>query len=325
MYDPTIGRWLSADPIGFKAGDRNLYRYVGNTSSVLVDASGLLHMRSIGLGAKIAPFTKDAEGFKGFRSFWWGIGIYPDKKDLDALRAVTDPEGGNQVVGVMVNMRKIDLHITIDGRDYPFKQQSWGYSSVTVDETGKLIPVSDHGHAIGVQSMISDNRKEKSTILSDFVISFDPSSSTLLGLTRPNSDREPEAFKKYLELKRKASLCSEGTLRIDLEARLYTKEMTPDGFGNDKDEYSAGQDAFGAWLNNYGRRDALAFEPPPIWNQTPSSSVTGSYTFKWKSDCDGNMEYSFTGSPPVGTGPNRAEHSHASIPGTIIMLPQSAN
>ncbi len=25
-YDPTIGRWLSEDPIGFTAGDANLYR-----------------------------------------------------------------------------------------------------------------------------------------------------------------------------------------------------------------------------------------------------------------------------------------------------------
>ncbi|HBJ39162.1 MAG TPA: hypothetical protein DDZ51_31330, partial [Planctomycetaceae bacterium] len=28
-YDPTIGRWISQDPIGFAAGDANLYRYVG--------------------------------------------------------------------------------------------------------------------------------------------------------------------------------------------------------------------------------------------------------------------------------------------------------
>jgi RHS repeat-associated protein len=28
-YDPRIGRWMSEDPIGFAAGDANLYRYVG--------------------------------------------------------------------------------------------------------------------------------------------------------------------------------------------------------------------------------------------------------------------------------------------------------
>ena len=29
-YDPASGRFLSEDPLGFAAGDTNLYRYVGN-------------------------------------------------------------------------------------------------------------------------------------------------------------------------------------------------------------------------------------------------------------------------------------------------------
>jgi RHS repeat-associated protein len=29
-YDPTVGRWITQDPIGYEAGDVNLYRYVGN-------------------------------------------------------------------------------------------------------------------------------------------------------------------------------------------------------------------------------------------------------------------------------------------------------
>jgi uncharacterized protein RhaS with RHS repeats len=39
-YDPTIGRWTSEDPIGFKAGDTNLYRYVGNCPTNVTDSSG---------------------------------------------------------------------------------------------------------------------------------------------------------------------------------------------------------------------------------------------------------------------------------------------
>jgi RHS repeat-associated protein len=35
-YDPTVGRWLNDDPVGF-AGDCNLYCYVGN--SPLLDAA----------------------------------------------------------------------------------------------------------------------------------------------------------------------------------------------------------------------------------------------------------------------------------------------
>jgi uncharacterized protein RhaS with RHS repeats len=41
MYDSTIGRWLSEDPIGFEAGDGNLSRYVGNIPTLKVDPSGL--------------------------------------------------------------------------------------------------------------------------------------------------------------------------------------------------------------------------------------------------------------------------------------------
>jgi hypothetical protein len=41
MFDPKIGRWTSQDPIGFEAGDPNLYRYVGNNPSNDVDPTGL--------------------------------------------------------------------------------------------------------------------------------------------------------------------------------------------------------------------------------------------------------------------------------------------
>lgn len=40
-YDPKIGRWTSMDPIGFDAGDANLYRYVHNTPTNGIDPSGM--------------------------------------------------------------------------------------------------------------------------------------------------------------------------------------------------------------------------------------------------------------------------------------------
>ena len=44
-YDSETGRWISQDPIGFNAGDANLYRYVGNGSTGAVDPSGLDEIR----------------------------------------------------------------------------------------------------------------------------------------------------------------------------------------------------------------------------------------------------------------------------------------
>jgi len=40
MFDPSAGRWLTQDPMGFEAGDANLYRYVGNGPTNAVDPEG---------------------------------------------------------------------------------------------------------------------------------------------------------------------------------------------------------------------------------------------------------------------------------------------
>jgi RHS repeat-associated protein len=40
-YDPTLGRFISEDPAGFRGGDVNLYVYVGNNPVLLIDPSGL--------------------------------------------------------------------------------------------------------------------------------------------------------------------------------------------------------------------------------------------------------------------------------------------
>jgi RHS repeat-associated protein len=39
-YDSSTGRWLSQDPLGFDAGDSNLYRYVKNGPTMATDPSG---------------------------------------------------------------------------------------------------------------------------------------------------------------------------------------------------------------------------------------------------------------------------------------------
>jgi RHS repeat-associated protein len=39
-YDPKIGRWIEQDPLGFEAGDDNLYRYVANQPTLATDPSG---------------------------------------------------------------------------------------------------------------------------------------------------------------------------------------------------------------------------------------------------------------------------------------------
>ena len=40
VYDPQSQRWMSQDPLGFDAGDSNLYRYVNNALTIFSDPSG---------------------------------------------------------------------------------------------------------------------------------------------------------------------------------------------------------------------------------------------------------------------------------------------
>ncbi len=57
MYDPTTGRWYTVDPMGFDAGDANLYRYVGNGVTTRTDPSG---MEENGFAAHASKFATGA-------------------------------------------------------------------------------------------------------------------------------------------------------------------------------------------------------------------------------------------------------------------------
>ncbi|MFN7812127.1 MAG: RHS repeat-associated core domain-containing protein, partial [Planctomycetia bacterium] len=47
-YEPATGRFVNEDPSGFKGGDANLFRYVGNDPVNQVDPSGLAAIRTSG-------------------------------------------------------------------------------------------------------------------------------------------------------------------------------------------------------------------------------------------------------------------------------------
>jgi RHS repeat-associated protein len=56
-YDPTTGRWTSQDPLGFKAGDSNLYRYAQNAPLKSTDPSGRSIYVITGANPAKIPFT----------------------------------------------------------------------------------------------------------------------------------------------------------------------------------------------------------------------------------------------------------------------------
>jgi len=74
-YDQTPGRFISEDPIGFHGGGSNLYAYVGNSSSGLIDPFGLWPGSAIvnRIGNRIGQtidLAKDTAEFWG--QFGWG-------------------------------------------------------------------------------------------------------------------------------------------------------------------------------------------------------------------------------------------------------------
>jgi len=70
-YDPQLGRWLSQDPLGFTAGDANLYRYAGNRAASLADPSGLQEDKP-SLGQAAWEFAKNFWGGAWLWKLIWG-------------------------------------------------------------------------------------------------------------------------------------------------------------------------------------------------------------------------------------------------------------
>ena len=75
-YDPQIGRWISQDPMGFAAGDSNLYRYVNNKPVVATDPSGLWQIQRN--NAKNRATAKAEQG-DTIQSLAKAIGLLPDE------------------------------------------------------------------------------------------------------------------------------------------------------------------------------------------------------------------------------------------------------
>ena len=68
MYDPSNGRWLTEDPIGFDAGDMDLYRYVGNDPVNAIDPSGLRKL--IIVSTPSGPDDGVSTGCRTAQLFW---------------------------------------------------------------------------------------------------------------------------------------------------------------------------------------------------------------------------------------------------------------
>lgn len=65
QYSPSIGRWLSKDPIGFGGGDTNLYGYVANDPVNLTDPSGKCPLCAVGIAVGTGAAVGGVSNFVG--------------------------------------------------------------------------------------------------------------------------------------------------------------------------------------------------------------------------------------------------------------------
>ena len=84
MYNPIVGRFMEPDPIGFKAGDPDLERFVGNDPTNAVDPSGLKFWMVGAKGKVLEGKAAEDEFFKQLGS------TKPLQKVLAVLRENAD-------------------------------------------------------------------------------------------------------------------------------------------------------------------------------------------------------------------------------------------
>jgi RHS repeat-associated protein len=132
-YSAQTGRWFTEDPLGFSAGDRNLYRYVSNNPLLETDASGELPPGTwptwLGLSVAWSDFTaaygagtgryvpKWVSGLQwySFASAWAPSNNYFNntfKNSPTEVFSVYDPLAATLPLGIFLLTFKLDLTIT---------------------------------------------------------------------------------------------------------------------------------------------------------------------------------------------------------------------
>jgi RHS repeat-associated protein len=99
FYDPNTGRWTSQDPLGFDAGDSNLYRYVQNNATNASDPTGCqerLPLPVLSLDRTSPPDTFNHQG----------TGISLSEETQQWLRALVVPLGKGESLEGTVEVRK---------------------------------------------------------------------------------------------------------------------------------------------------------------------------------------------------------------------------
>jgi RHS repeat-associated protein len=122
-YDGKIGRWTSQDPLGFDAGDSNVYRYVRNKPMTLSDPTGL-QLTDLGTSFRERPFGIDKISASINATFdsTTGvlIGYFRNKGNLDHVVTPKSPSSRGSVYWMQVQYYTVKaFYCDQTGNAYP--------------------------------------------------------------------------------------------------------------------------------------------------------------------------------------------------------------
>jgi len=104
MYDPRLGRFLQVDPIGYDAGDLNLYRYCRNNGVISSDPYGLF---TITVGAAASFTVTNLNATKGIGvEAEAGFAAHSEDKSYSSYESVGKSGGFNISSGLAIGVYK---------------------------------------------------------------------------------------------------------------------------------------------------------------------------------------------------------------------------
>ncbi|NUN04477.1 MAG: hypothetical protein HUU57_01835, partial [Bdellovibrio sp.] len=146
IYDPSVGRWLTKDPILFDGGDTNLYGYVANDPVNWIDVEGESKNRLV------QSRMPDAGGGGGARG-GSGSGIFPTS-NCPNVNPTLSPKIQSQMQQRNWDVEKINQAISTPGipatgKNGPatrYVNPGTGQSIVIDNATGEIFHVGGPGY-----------------------------------------------------------------------------------------------------------------------------------------------------------------------------------
>ena len=220
-YDPEVGRFASEDPLGFAAGDANLYRYVGNSPIDYVDPSGMSWLSNLWrkVSDDVGDFLSDVGDF--FEKQWHHGTIQDILVGTGVVLTLGAPLvagfsaglNGGVLAGISEFLAGVTGTVSLSGTgsqwgasltlaavDRPGSSNSAGSGSATASSDREPVPAVSTGESVAVQALGPGGGGSAFGLHCELMginlhpIWFQPSSTPLAGGPLDAAERNLRAF-----------------------------------------------------------------------------------------------------------------------------------